>query len=101
MALSPGDLGFDEATECERHCEFWRPIALKGIEDNNGWTRIEPDRSNLPDKATLVDIVLIEFGKQNIYRALYNPIAKEFTSMDIVLDPTHYAIVEERELPVY
>lgn len=41
MDLSPKDLGFDEDTECEVHCEFWRPIQLKGIEDNNGWTKIE------------------------------------------------------------
>lgn len=26
----------------------WRPKSLIGIEDNNGWTRIEPDGSNLP-----------------------------------------------------
>lgn len=37
MNLSPTDLGFDEATECEVRFEFWRPIQLKGIEDNNGW----------------------------------------------------------------
>lgn len=27
---------------------WYKPKELKGIEDNNGWTRIEPDGSNLP-----------------------------------------------------
>lgn len=41
MNLSPKDLGFDEKTECEVHCEFWRPIQLKGLENNNGWNLME------------------------------------------------------------
>lgn len=48
MNLSPGDLGFEES-ECEIRCEFWRPIALKGIETNNGWTKIESGLSNIVD----------------------------------------------------
>lgn len=34
--------------KCDAKHEFWRPIELKGLETNNGWTRIEPDGSNLP-----------------------------------------------------
>lgn len=30
------------------HVHSIRPTALNGIEDNNGWIRIEPDGSNLP-----------------------------------------------------
>ncbi len=33
-------LGFTDE-EIEVNCEFWRPIALKGLEDNNGWISIE------------------------------------------------------------
>lgn len=43
MNLSPEDLGFNEQTECEVHCEFWRPIQLKGIETNEGWIKIESE----------------------------------------------------------
>ncbi|MHA7822490.1 hypothetical protein ACVVIH_06980 [Chryseobacterium arthrosphaerae] len=49
MNLSPKDLGFDEETECEIHCEFWRPKSLSGIENNNGWIKIESE-SDLPDE---------------------------------------------------
>ncbi len=42
MNLSPADLGFKES-DCEISCEFWRPIALKGIEDNNGWIKLESE----------------------------------------------------------
>lgn len=29
---------------------LYRPKSLKGLEDNNGWIRIEPDGSNLPEQ---------------------------------------------------
>lgn len=46
MNKSPKDLGFDEETECEIHCEFWRPKSLSGIEDNNGWTTDKKPEEN-------------------------------------------------------
>lgn len=56
MNKSPNSLNFDEQLECEVHCEFWRPIQLKGIENNNGWIRIEPDGSNLPTDGNKYDV---------------------------------------------
>lgn len=47
MGCFAEDLGY-ENEDIERNCEFWRPLKLKGIENNNGWIRIEPDGSNLP-----------------------------------------------------
>lgn len=44
----PSDLGFDPANGVQWNGTWWRPIALAGLHDNNGWTRIEPDGSNLP-----------------------------------------------------
>lgn len=60
MNLSPKDLGFDEGTECEVHCEFWRPIALKGIEDNNGWIKIESMDSFPVEEMLCITGILIE-----------------------------------------
>lgn len=34
--------------DCEFRNQLFRPKSLQGIEENNGWTRIEPDGSNLP-----------------------------------------------------
>ena len=44
---------FDVETEFEsdrkgRNEVYWRPKSLAGIENNNGWIRIEEDGSNLP-----------------------------------------------------
>lgn len=30
------------------YLDYYRPKELQGIDDNNGWTRIEPDGSNMP-----------------------------------------------------
>lgn len=42
------NFGFKRAEVEYGNVGIFRPIALHGIHDNNGWTRIQPDRSNLP-----------------------------------------------------
>jgi len=50
--LSYLTIGIDlSGIEMEWIGNYYRPIVLKGISDNNGWIRIEPDGSNLPDDA--------------------------------------------------
>lgn len=44
---------------------YWWPKSLNGIENNNGWTRLEPDGSNLPNE--IIKLVFINtFGKNEI-----------------------------------
>lgn len=72
--------------------------SLVGIDKNNGWTRIEPDRSNLPNKSGPVDI--IENGKE--HRAYFNVGTGEFTSRSCpYYIPTHYIVIEPRPKPLF
>jgi hypothetical protein len=86
---TPQRLGF--AGVIEEKCEFWRPIELKGIENNNGWIRIEPDGSNLPSDGTYK--WLFESGNSSIFDY------KKGDTLSIKL--THYRPIEIELKPVY
>jgi len=49
IAVHPFELGFNPETEIQWNGTRWRPINLIGLHHNNGWIRIEPDGSNLPE----------------------------------------------------
>jgi hypothetical protein len=53
----PKDLGL-QSSETENNTEIgiWRPKSLKGIEDNNGWVKIESE-DDLPNESGLFWIV--------------------------------------------
>lgn len=100
MAISPLDLGFDEATECEVNCEFWRPIQLKGIENNNGWIKIETeeDLPNKPDELFEVGI-LDGIGCFHHERKRYaGKSIKWMWNKDLI---THYQPIEKPKPPIY
>ena len=98
MAVSPLDLGFDEETECEIHHEFWRPKSLAGIENNNGWIKIETE-DDLPDEGTLNHvfwngkILLLEFLKDHSKQKAF----KEWSEKGF----THYRPIHQPKHPVY
>ncbi|KFF24741.1 hypothetical protein [Chryseobacterium vrystaatense] len=89
MNLSPEDLGFNEKTECEVHCEFWRPIQLKGIENNNGWIKIERE-DDFPDEDVLV--CNINGNKITFFHDALKPFGKKYT---------HYQPIEKPKPPIY
>lgn len=49
--------------------ELIRPLSISGIEDNNGWIRIEPDGSNLPVLGKYKWIL----GSDLIYEETFDP----------------------------
>ena len=102
MGLYPIDLGYSDI-EVEVDCEFWRPIELKGIEDNNGWIRIEPDGSNLPAKkdddylhSEKRDYKFIYKIGNRIEVVYYNGNKEHF-----IRNYTHYKPIEKELLPIY
>jgi hypothetical protein len=68
----------------------WRPKSLRGIEDNNGWIKIE-DKSNLPKEDTYYLIHNID-GSTEIYRGVMKYLNKNYT---------HYLPITKPKPPLY
>lgn len=73
-----------------------RPKSLIGIEDNNGWIRIEPDGSNLPD--IHIDFIWL--------RKLDGETKDKFhinghSKSDIIKGYTHYKPITPELKPIY
>lgn len=77
----------------------WRPLSLRGIENNNGWIRIEPDGSNLPTEHDEYNV----FDAGHITRASYFVLDKLFVSKDYetLKSATHYKPIEELKKPIF
>lgn len=80
--------------EIEINCEFWRPISLKGIEDNNGWTRIEPDDSNIPTEPDTYMGYSPTVGEVRCCKTSLKSLFKNGTI-------THFRIYTEHHKPIY
>lgn len=68
------------------------PKSIEGIENNNGWIRIEPDGSNLPDSSEVVKWINIYSGD-----------SKQFCIDDRIEigDFTHYKPITAELKPIY
>lgn len=94
------DLGCDSKNFEFCRC-LYRPKSLSGIEDNHGWTRIEPDGSNLPDKSgdyrffdmkTYFFKPVVVWFKGNFDRGCNLSFARNYT---------HFKPIEEDKPPIY
>ena len=74
---------------------FYRPKSLQGIEDNNGWIRIESEDDLPKDKCVL--LVYPEFDDQ--YTFLYNN-DKE-SKETLIENHTHYQPIEKPKPPIF
>lgn len=72
-----------------KHCYFKRPVSLSGIENNNGWTKIENDTS-FPD----VDVWACNFNGNKI--PFLQHALTPFSSTS-----THYQPIEKPKKPIY
>jgi len=76
-----------------------RPISLSNIEFNNGWTRIEPDGSNLPEKDGNYKI-MTDIGMLNESFPFLRDVEHNYTSWTDG-GITHYKPIEKELLPIY
>jgi hypothetical protein len=76
----------------------WRPKSLQGIEDNNGWIKIE-SKEDLPKEIEGYWYVVLK-GKVNIIELLKDDKSKLFQSFkkDGI---THYKPIEQPKPPIY
>ncbi|WP_418124280.1 hypothetical protein ACNFU2_06570 [Chryseobacterium sp. PTM-20240506] len=99
MNLSPKDLGFDEVTECEVHCEFWRPIQLKGIENNNEWIKIE-SLDSFPQKTILCITCIFLEGTGYQIGSSRTRTPDDLLRMWQNAELTHYKVIDSNP-PIY
>jgi len=74
---------------------LYRPKSLSGIDTNNGWTRIEPDGSNLPAEGA--KYIWTDMTGRNIERE-YD---KKWDAKTWANVYTHYRPVTELPKPIY
>lgn len=104
----PSDFGFDPDKDIEWNGTKWRPVTLSGLHDNNGWTRIEPDGSNLPNES--LDCKMIVSGIKDIKTGWFDTfLSKEKPAFLYKEDGqiweykyvTHYKAIEPELKPIY
>lgn len=74
----------------------FKPKSLGDIEHNNGWIRIEPDESNLPDDETFRYKVC---KGEIIHNSTYN--LRETLELHKIYELTHYKPIEPELRPIY
>ncbi len=81
------------------HSNDIRLNELKGINDNNGWIRIEPDGSNLPTDNSIQYKVWFKTGKTNISYFPYplHEVQADWEGGFI----SHYKPIKEEPKPIY
>lgn len=93
------DLGCDSKNfEFITTTGLYRPKQLSGIENNNGWIRIEPDGSNLPDRGADGDYKAYN-EKDKTYENHWNKngIRALFKEKKI----THFKPIKEEKPPIW
>lgn len=77
---------------------------LWDIENNNGWTRIEPDGSNLPAIKADCEWINMNSSTQNIHRFRrfeFDDLETEKEKQELIEDFTHYKPIAPPRKPIY
>lgn len=93
------DTGLDYDTLDRKGSSRFRPNSLSGIENNQGWIRIEPDGSNLPTKKGSYKCVKSEDGL--IIEMNFYPDDKKWYYGLKLMKPSHYKPIEKELPPIY
>lgn len=83
---------------------FCRPSSLKGIEDNNGWIKIESEK-DLPKQDVDVHLMLSLFnGKHGLFYTIGlwdNELKAFFSGRSKLTKVTHYQPIQRPEFPLF
>lgn len=82
---------------CHRFNDDIRPNSLMGVEDNNGWTKIE-SKEDLPDHGGAINIVVNGHIKTNCN---FIPSRGVFFKYGDVDNVTHWKNVKKEEMPLF
>lgn len=84
---------FHDSDNIEVSISMWRPKSLKGIENNNGWRRIESE-ADLPKENTWCFVISKISGITHGNFLIKN---KDFW----LIDATHYQPIEQPKPPIF
>ena len=81
----------------------WRLRSLSGIDDNQGWTRIEPDGSNLPERDKAYNVIAYDGRDYGAYLTRAGNWLNNKYSGDLsrLTNVTHYKPIIEEPKPLY
>lgn len=96
---SPKTLPYFEETEDGMNNMCWRPKSLKGIENNNGWIKIESE-SDLPKEKGNYWVV-DKFMESNPVQEYFNPSALKSLNNRWMHRFTHYQTIIKPEKPLF
>lgn len=85
----------------DKHCRFWRPITLKGIETNNGWTRIESEKDLPMEEGTYEVHSIVDwepYYRVDIFTGILSNAIHHITGKPIF---THYKKYNRSQPPIY
>lgn len=82
--------------EIEKNGKCWRPKSLQGLEDNNGWIKIE-NEEDLP-KVDGINCWIITENNKQIRQRWFNKFWNEYEGEGKV---THYQPIEQPKPPIY
>lgn len=81
--------------------DLYRPASLRGIEDNNGWIRIESEE-DLPKES--INCFFYDKTTKEVVCGIYNALVKRFIFAPFVIkfeDISHYCPITEPKPPIY
>lgn len=93
-----GELFDHDYNGCRANEVRIRPTSLRGIEDNLGWVKINPDGSNIPEEVAYYEVCIngIPWGHpqplQFLVRTFYSPAKEQLT---------HFRKWEPSKPPIY
>lgn len=82
--------------EIEKNGKCWRPKSLQGIEDNNGWIKIESEEDLPKNKGYF--LCLYEDGDVIPHHFSIN---SDFDRVLFLEEFTHYKKIEQQKPPIY
>ena len=95
----PSDLGIEDYDEIVDTIGIWRCKSLQGIENNNGWIKIESE-ADLP-KEGMHHSILLDSECINGYRNYDIIVFYEVNSKFIKKEISHYQPIEKPKPPIF
>ena len=96
LMYCPSDLGIENYDDMDG---FWRCKSLQGIENNNGWIKIQSE-ADLP-KERMHEVILLDEECMEGYRNYDVIVFYEVNSRFRKKEISHYKPIEKSKVPIY
>ena len=97
----PSDLGIEDYDEIVDTIGIWRCKSLQGIENNNGWIRIESEEDLPKEEIDLHFIFEKNNGRFQTFGVWDNKIKSFYSGALKISNVTHYQPIEKPKPPIF